>query len=70
MTLYGGAKEPKSIAALTENGGAVGGTNDGDLPDISTVSSPPTQAEVQALRDAVRECAAQINQLRSALLRG
>lgn len=69
MTLYGGAKNPEGIDALTENSGDIGGTNDGDLPDIGTVSSPPTQAEVQAIRDAVRENAAKLNELLEALKR-
>lgn len=54
-------------AALTENAGAIGGTNDANLPDISAVSATYTQAEVVAIRDAARECAAQINVLRAKL---
>lgn len=56
-----------TIADLQENGGAIGGTNDGDLPDIGTVSDPPTQAEVQAIRDAVRELAARSNEIATVL---
>jgi hypothetical protein len=50
-------------SALTENSGVIGGTNDGDLPDIDTVSGSPSQAEVTAIRDAVREVAASHNTL-------
>lgn len=52
-----------TVSQLTENSGAIGGTNDGDLPDISTVSGTYTQAEVVAIRDAVRELAAKVNDL-------
>lgn len=50
-----------NVAALTENGGAIGGTNDGNLPNISSVSASYVQAEVTAIRDAVREIAAKVN---------
>lgn len=71
MALYGAAKAPAVEKAedgttevdLTEDGSAIGGTNDGDLPDISAVSGTYTQAEVVAIRDAVREVAAKINAL-------
>lgn len=59
-----------SVSALTEDGSAIGGTNDGDLPDISTVSGTYTQAEVTAIRDAVRECAQRINDLVSHMNNG
>lgn len=52
-----------TIAALTENTAAIGGTNDGNLPALTTVSGSYTQAEVTAIRDAVRETAAAINTL-------
>lgn len=43
MALYGAAKAPaltknsdgSTVGALTEDGSAIGGTNDGDLPDLS-----------------------------------
>lgn len=55
--------QPAFVLTLTEDSGDIGGTNDGDLPDISTVSSTPSQAEVEAIRDAVREVAAKVNEL-------
>lgn len=69
MPLYGSAHDPQRVAALTEDGGDIGGTNDGDLPDIGTVSAAYTQAEVVALRDAIRELAAAHNELLAALKR-
>ena len=50
-----------AVTDLTENAGAIGGTNDGNLPDISAVTSTYVQAEVVAIRDAVREVAAKVN---------
>ncbi|MCA9903835.1 MAG: hypothetical protein KC547_08265 [Anaerolineae bacterium] len=46
--------------ALTENSGAIGGTNDGDLPDL-------TSADAAANAAAVRECATAINTLTTKL---
>lgn len=71
MALLGAAKAPivpknsdgTTVSVLTENSGAIGGTNDGDLPDIGTVGGGYTQAEVVAIRDAVRELAAKVNAL-------
>ena len=71
MTLYGAAKAPAVAKAsdgtteadLTENSGAIGGTNDGDLPDIGTVGGTYVQAEAVAVRDAVREVAQKLNDL-------
>lgn len=71
MALYGAGKAPAvpanadgtTVTGVTENGGAVGGTNDGDMPDISTVSAAYSQAEVTAIRDAVREVAQMVNDL-------
>ncbi len=56
----------EGVAALTENSGAVGGTNDGDMPDIGTVGASYVQAEVVAIRDAVREVAAKLNAMLTA----
>lgn len=46
--------------ALTENSGAIGGTNDGDLPDLAS-------ADAAANAAAVRECATAINTLATKL---
>ena len=48
------------IDALTENSGAIGGTNDGDLPDLTTPSAAGNTA-------AVRELAVRINEIQTAL---
>jgi len=42
--------------ALTENGGAIGGTNNGDLPDLASPDATSNAA-------AVREVAAKVNTL-------
>lgn len=49
-----------TVAALTENTGAIGGSNDGDLPDLSAADA--------TLGAAIRECAAKINQQNTLLL--
>ena len=56
-----------AVAILTEDSSAIGGTNDGDLPDIGTVGGTYVQAEAVAVRDGVRENAAKINALILAL---
>lgn len=43
------------VAALTENAGAIGGTNDGNLPDLSAADA--------TLAAAIREVATKINEL-------
>lgn len=48
------------IADLTENSGAIGGTNDGDLPDLTTPS-----AALNA--ESVRELATRVNELQAAM---
>jgi len=48
------------IDDLTENSGAIGGTNDGDLPDLTTPAAT-------ANRDSVRELAARINAIQAEL---
>lgn len=50
-----------SETPLTENSGGIGGTNDGDMPAIATVSAGYVQAEAVAVRDAVREIASKLN---------
>ena len=49
-----------AIADLTENSGAIGGTNDGDLPDMST----PTAANAV---ESCRELATRVNAIQAAL---
>jgi hypothetical protein len=58
LITYGTGSIP---AALTEAAGAIGGTNDGDIPDLSS----PDDTKLTA---AVRELAAKFNALRTALL--
>lgn len=48
------------IADLTENAGAIGGTSDGDLPDLSTPGATVNTA-------AVRELAERVNEIQAAL---
>ncbi|MCC4243422.1 hypothetical protein [Stappia indica] len=50
-----------AVAALTENAGAIGGTNDGDLPDLSSADAATNAA-------AIREVAAKLNEIRAALV--
>lgn len=49
-----------AIADLTENSGAIGGTNDGDLPDLSSPSAALNAA-------AARELATRVNEIQAAL---
>jgi hypothetical protein len=49
-----------AIDDLTEDSGAIGGTNDGDLPDLTTPS-----ASLNA--EAARELATRINEIQAAL---
>uniref|UniRef100_UPI003BA880C1 hypothetical protein n=1 Tax=Stappia sp. TaxID=1870903 RepID=UPI003BA880C1 len=50
-----------AVAALTENAGAIGGTNDGDLPDLSSPDAATNAA-------AIRELAAVVNAIIAALV--
>lgn len=50
-----------AVPALTENSGAIGGTNDGDLPDLSSPDAATNAA-------AIREVAAKLNALQAALV--
>src|SRR5690606_17914044 len=52
-----------ALGALTENGGAIGGTNDGDLPALTGTASGTDAAIVTALQASVRELAAKVNAL-------
>jgi len=49
-----------AVADLTENSGAIGGTNDGDLPDLSSPDAAGNAA-------AVRELATTVNGLLASL---
>lgn len=64
---YGTVKQAAVIAAVTEDTGPVGGTNDGNMPALSTVSGTYVQAEIVAIRDAVRELADKVNAIIAAL---
>jgi hypothetical protein len=55
------------IAPLTENSGAIGGTNDGDLPALTGSPAGTDAAIITALIAAVREIAAKQNVLLAAL---
>lgn len=50
-----------AVAALTENAGPIGGTNDGDLPDLTSPDAATNAA-------AIRELAAKVNALQAALV--
>jgi hypothetical protein len=52
--------EGSAVADLTEDGGAIGGTNDGDIPDLTTPSAALNTA-------AVRELATTVNTLLASL---
>lgn len=56
-----GGVQAAVVAALTENGGAIGGTNDGNLPDLSGSPAGTDAAFITALIAAVRELAAKQN---------
>jgi hypothetical protein len=60
VTLAKASGASAAIAALTENSGAIGGTNDGDLPDLTTPSAAGNTA-------AVRELATHVNNILAAL---
>lgn len=69
MPLYGSSHDPVDVGLLSEAGAPIPGPIPGDLPDLSTISDPPTQAEMIALRDALRQTAEQVNVLLTALRR-
>ena len=52
--------EQAAVADLTEGAGALGGTNDGDLPDLSSPDAATNAA-------AIREVAAKLNALLAAV---
>ena len=60
VTLIAESGAVTAIADLTENAGAIGGTNDGDMPDLTTPGAVVNTA-------AVRELAVRVNELQAAL---
>ena len=60
VTLAAASGAVTAIADLTENSGAIGGTSDGDLPDLTTPSAAGNTA-------AVRELAERVNAIQAAL---
>lgn len=60
VTLAAASGASSAIADLTENSGAIGGTSDGDLPDLTTPSAAANTA-------SVRELAVRINEIQAAL---
>lgn len=53
--------------ALTENSGAIGGTNDGDLPDLSSPDATINAAAVRELATAVNTLTTKLNAVLAAL---
>jgi len=60
VTLAAASGAAAAIADLTEDGGDIGGTSDGDLPDLTT-------AGAQVNTDSVRELAERINEIQAVL---
>ena len=60
VTLAAESGAVTAIADLTENSGAIGGTNDGDLPDLTTPAADINTA-------SVRENATRINEILAVL---
>lgn len=60
VTLAAASGAAGAIADLTEDGGAIGGTSDGDLPDLTTPGAVVNTA-------AVRELAERVNEIQAAL---
>lgn len=53
--------DQSAVALLTENSGVIGGTNDGDLPDLSSPDAATNAA-------AIREVAAKVNAIQASLV--
>ena len=53
VTLAAASGAAAAIADLTEDGGAIGGTSDGDLPDMTTPGAVVNTASVRELAEAV-----------------
>ena len=60
VTLAAESGAVTAIADLTENSGAIGGTSDGDLPDLTTPAADINTA-------SVRELATRINEIQAVL---
>lgn len=60
VTLAAASGAASAIADLTEDSGAIGGTNDGDLPDLTTPGTTVNTA-------SVRENATRINEILAVL---
>ncbi len=60
VTLAASSGAVTALADLTEDGGAIGGTSDGDLPDLTTPGTTVNTASVQ-------ELATRINEIQAAL---
>ena len=60
VTLAAESGAVTAVADLTEGAGAIGGTNDGDLPDLSSPDAAKNTA-------SVRERATRINEIQAAL---
>lgn len=78
MALYGAAKAPSvpkysdgsTVDNLTEDGSAIGGTNDGDLPAAPAVNlaawdgaTSPTAAEATDISDAINDLSAMVREV-------
>lgn len=55
VTLTAASGAVTAIADLTEDGGDIGGTSDGDLPDLSTPGAVVNTAAVRELAERVNE---------------
>lgn len=56
-------REATGIADMTEGSGAIGGTNNGDIPDMTVPSAANNAAGIREVANHVNEI---LNQLRSA----
>jgi len=69
MALYGAGKAPAvpayadgtTVGELTENGGAIAGTNDGDLPDLTSPTAAANAAAIRELAQRLNELIAHLN---------
>lgn len=70
MALYGAGKAPAvkrnatgtTVATLTEDGGAtISGTNDGDLPDLTTITDAAAEAAIQEIAQKLNDLIEHLN---------